>query len=124
MKKRAKKVLLAVLTAALLITGKSGVSVFASDRESYDDIATECNIELPENTDDSREYCEFTNPNMRMESDGSFSFSYQRSMQSDDFKPASSSITVYATATSSTSDQTYYIALYKVNTSGNDTQTL
>lgn len=29
---------------------------------------------------------------------------------------------MYATATSSTSDQTYYIALYKKNASGNDTQ--
>lgn len=82
----------------------------------------ECDINLPENTDDTHEYWEFTGSNMRMGSDGSFTFSYQWAMQSDDFKPASSSITVYATATSSSSDQAYYIALYKKNASGNDTQ--
>ena len=48
-----------------------------------------------------------------MESDGSFSFSYSWSMQSQLFKPASSSIKVYARATSTSSDKSYSIWLYK-----------
>lgn len=48
-----------------------------------------------------------------MGSDGSFSFSYNFTMSSDLFKPKNSSITVYSTATSSTSDKEYDILLYK-----------
>ncbi len=95
MRKKFKKILLTIIIATLCIVSESGISVFASDVEHYDDIATECDINLPENTDDTHEYWEFTGSNMRMGSDGSFTFSYQRSMQSCTFKELSTDSTYY-----------------------------
>lgn len=121
MKKKIMKSILALTMVAAFIFGVTNTSVYASNEKEYDDTATVCDMELGENTDNSGECFRFiTNPNSRMESDGSFTFSYSWKMQSDYFKPANSSIKVYATATSSTSNKTYYISLYKYNSSGDD----
>lgn len=109
--------LMCFIMATVMVLGTS-MTVFAADiEEHYDGVAIECDYELPENTDDSSEYFSFINLNQRMDSNGYFTFSYSWAMSSDYFKPASSSIRVYMSATSSTSNQTYYINLYK---SGSD----
>lgn len=79
-------------------------------------------MNLDENTDDSSEYFRFANPNSRIDSNGNFTFSFKWEMDSSYFKPKNSSITVYAKATSSTSNEKYYITLYKYNSSGDDTK--
>lgn len=108
------KSLICFIMATVMMLGTS-MSVFAADvEEQYDGVAIECDYELPENVDDSSEYFCFMSPHQRMDSNGYFTFSYSWAMESDLFKPASSSIRLYMTATSSTSNQTYYINLYKV----------
>ena len=120
MKKVYKSVFSIVMIAMLFVTANS--KVFAAEEQVYDDVAKECNdIYLEENNDDSNEYFEFGNPNLRIDANGSFTFSYKREMSSSTFKPAATSITVYSKATSSTDNKTYYISLYKYNSSGDDT---
>lgn len=118
-----KKKILSVLLVLGVILSTNTTSL-AADVDLPDDYAQKCDIYLPANNDDSHEYFEFTNPNARINSDGSFTFSFQREMSSSNFTPASSSITVYASATSSTSNKTYYISLWKYSTgsASDDTQ--
>ncbi len=75
--------------------------------------ATECDYYLPTNTDSSSEYFCFNEEGQRINSDGSFTFSFSWALQSSYFKPANSTIRIYATATSDTNNKTYYINLYK-----------
>lgn len=104
---------------ALLLIGttmlSTNLTAFAATTEAAEGVAIQCNEILPENTDSSTEYFRFTkqNPNARMEDDGSFTFSFSWAMESQVFKPAASSIKVYATATTTSSDKTYSIYLYK-----------
>lgn len=114
-----KKLLSIMLVFTMLLA--TNLTAFAAEEETYDDVASECDIELEENTDDSEEYFKFGNPKLRLDSNGNFTFSFKREMSSGYFKPASSSITVYAQATSSTDNESYYIGLYKYNSSGDDT---
>lgn len=113
-----KRMLSMVLVLAMLFS--TNLTAFASEKAEYDDVAVACDVNLDENTDDSEEYFRFVNPNSRIDSNGNFTFSFKWTMDSSYFKPASSSITVYAKATSSTSNETYYITLYKYNSSGDD----
>ena len=113
MKQLRGKITTALMTIIMLVLSMN-TSVFAAESDAeYDDVAISCDYELPENNDSSSEYFRFDNPNQRMDANGNFSFSYKMIMYSDTFTPASSSIKVYATAKSSTSDKTYYIMLYK-----------
>ena len=75
--------------------------------------ATECDYYLPANTDSSSQYFYFNEEGQRINSDGSFTFSFSWALQSSYFRPANSTIRIYATATSDTNDKTYYINLYK-----------
>ncbi|MGN0427929.1 MAG: hypothetical protein ACI4F0_09030 [Agathobacter sp.] len=84
--------LLCFIMATVMVLG-SNISVFAAeDYEQYDSVSIECDYELPENIDDSYEYFSFLNLNQRMDSNGYFTFSYSWAMDSDYFKPASTSI--------------------------------
>ena len=113
-----KRMLSVVLVLAMLFT--TNLTAFASEKVEYDDVAVASDMNLDENTDDSSEYFRFANPNSRIDSNGNFTFSFKREMDSSYFKPKNSSITVYAKATSSTSNKNYYIALYKYNSPGDD----
>lgn len=116
--KQLKSRIATVLMSAMLVFSVN-TTVFAAENDAEpNDIAIRCDYELAENDDSSSEYFRFGNPNQRMDDEGNFSFSFSWEVNSDIFKPASSSIKVYATATSSSSDQTYYISLYEA---GNDT---
>lgn len=114
-----KRMLSVVLVLAMLFT--TNLTAFASEKVEYDDVAVASDVNLDENTDDSSEYFRFANPNSRIDSNGNFTFSFKWKLESSYFKPANSSITVYAKATSSTSNEKYYISLYKYNSSGDDT---
>ncbi len=71
----------------------------------------------------SRDYFYFVNDNgQKMNSNGSFVFSYGYTMTSDYFRPTSSSISMMIRAnSSSTSDTTYNVSVYKKGPNGNDT---
>lgn len=114
-----KKLLSVMLVFTMLLATR--LTAFAAEEENYDDVARKCNVDLEENTDDTKEYFIFENLNMRLDSNGKFTFSFKREMSSGYFKPAGSSITVYAKATSSTDNETYYIGVYKYNSSDDDT---
>jgi len=49
----------------------------------------------------------------RIDSNGYFTFSFAYSLNSSSFRPVDTTIRVYASATSSTNNKTYYISLYK-----------
>lgn len=104
--------LLCFVMATILMLGSS-ITVFAADDRVQYATATECEYELPENTDNSSDYFNFVNLKKRMDSNGYFTFSYSWAMYSQHFKPKASSIKVYMKATSSASDKKYYINLYK-----------
>lgn len=105
---------IATVLMSMMLVFSMNTTVFAAENDAEpDDVAIRCDYELAENDDSSSEYFRFGNPNQRMDEKGNFTFSFSYALDSDLFKPASSSIKVYATATSSSSDQTYYISLYK-----------
>ena len=91
------------------------IDIMAEDFRNIE-TAIECNIDLPENTDSSKNYFRFAEP-QRMDANGNFTFSFSWKMSSVSFKPASSSIKVYSKATSSTSNKTYYIGVRKIGES-------
>ena len=113
--------IIALIMGVWMVMGVSCIA-FADSREiagylpseatSYG-VAEECDYYLPENTDDLSQYFKFGSLGQRMDSNGYFTFSFSYALSSTSFKPAHSSICVYATATSSTSNKTYYISLYK-----------
>lgn len=105
---------LTVLMAVMMLVCNVNTHVFAAENnDGQNDVAVSDSYELAENSDTSSDYFWFGNPNQRMEDDGSFYFSFSFRMSSDIFKPASSSIKVYATATSSNSNKSYNISLYE-----------
>jgi len=66
---------------------------------------------------DNQEFFEFdVNKDLRMSDTGSFTFSYFYMIESDEFKLNSSSCSLMIRATSSTSEQTYYVRLIKRGT--------
>jgi hypothetical protein len=100
-----------------IMTLSIGFNVFAAELDKGSGmkmgVAKECSYYLPQNSESSSEYFRFSNLFTRMNSNGSFTFSFMREMDSDSFKPKNSTMRVYATATSSNSNQTYYISLFK-----------
>lgn len=108
---KVKKRVISVVTMILVLC--SSFSVFAKDTLNSVECATKTDEFLEQNTDDSSEYFRFSEKISRMDENGNFIFSYKDQFGGDTFKPSGSSITVYASATSSTSDTTYYISLYK-----------
>ena len=88
-----------------------------SSPDTVYDVAVDCDYELPENNmdiDPSIQYFAFNGAQgNRINGDGSFTFQFSNEMPSTSFKPADTSIRVYATATSSTNNKTYYIGLYE-----------
>ena len=103
-------VMVAIMTLSIGINAKAVESRVNFEKKM--DVAKECDYYLRKNNDSSSEYFRFS-PLTRMSSSGNFSFSYKREMDSDSFKPTDSTMRVYATATSSTNNQTYYISLFK-----------
>lgn len=112
--KTARKIGAFLLAMTMMVVSTNITAFAATEDKEYDAVATVCDDDLPENDNDLSEYFHFANPNSRMDSYGNFTFSFSWAMESDYFKPASSSLKLSAKATSSTSNQTYYIALYKV----------
>jgi hypothetical protein len=84
----------------------------SSESASYG-VSTECDYYLPENTDDLSQYFKFGGMGQRIDSNGYFTFSFAYSLNSSSFRPVDTTIRVYASATSSTNNKTYYISLYK-----------
>lgn len=107
-----RKRAISLLTMILVLC--SSFSAFAQDTASIES-ATKTDEWLEQNTDNSSEYFRFSERISRMDENGNFVFSYKDQFGGDTFKPNGSSITVYASATSSTSDTTYYISLYKAD---------
>ena len=109
--------LLCFMMVTILMFGTSTPVLAAEVIDSIDrHIATEeCEYEPLDNTNDSFDYSSFLIMNRRIDNKGYFTFSYSWAMYSEYFKPASSSIKVYMKATSSNSDKTYYINLYKMD---------
>lgn len=111
---------LTVLMAVMMLVCNVNTHVFAAESsDGQNDMTISDGHELAENSDTSSDYFWFGNPNLRMEDNGSFHFSFSFRLSSDLFKPTSSSIKVYATATSSNSNKSYNISLYE---SGSDKQ--
>ena len=119
--KTVKKILLStfsllvfVLSFECVVMAAEGNDVNPDETSSYaediiEQVATECDLILPENNDSSKEYINFVDSDEKMDSQGNFTFSYSYLLQSDPFKPSFSTIWVYASATSSTNNKTYYI---------------
>lgn len=113
--------IMALVIAVGMVMGMS-CTAFAESREmekglssesaSYG-VSTECNYYLPENTDDLSQYFKFGGMGQRIDSNGYFTFSFAYSLNSSSFRPVDTTIRVYASATSSTNNKTYYISLYK-----------
>lgn len=113
--------IMALIIAAGMVMGMN-CTAFADGREIVEDtsskttsygVAEECDYYIPKNIDDSSQYFRFESMGQRMDSNGYFTFSFSHSLKSSSFRPAQSTICVYASATSSTSNKTYYISLYK-----------
>ena len=113
MRKLKSKVATVLMRTIVMIFSANSL-VFAAENDAAYDVAIKCDYELSENNDSSSEYFRFDNPLQRMDSNGNFTFSFKSIMNSDSFKPKTSSIKVYITATS-TSDKAFYVYLFKVN---------
>mgnify|MGYP003293042648 CR=1 FL=1 len=71
----------------------------------------------------SKDFFYFLNENQKINSDGTFAFSYGYYMTSTSFRPNSSSFTMVIKATSSSSTDTVYnVNIYQRTSSGNDIQ--
>ena len=123
--KRFKHALSLILTV-ILITTSNNILSYASDVEgvkdsgsdSYSslyDVATSSDVKLEKNTDSSHQYFVFDESGQKMDSNGNFTFSFSWSMDSASFKPASSSITLYARATCTSTVKSYNIDLYRID---------
>lgn len=108
-----------LLISILMVSFCLGNHVLAADKQIDSDnsmgpwlgYAVECEYDLPENEDSSCQYFAFDENTQKIDSNGNFTFSFSWAMSSTTFKPAASKIRVYASATSSTSNKTYYITL-------------
>lgn len=122
--KRVRKVFAAVLSV-LIITFCYSNFAFAAEQNAPalinpDDslgpwlgYATECEneIDIPINTDASNQYFIFVDEGQKIDAYGNFTFSFSWAMESSSFKSSKTTLRVYATATSSNSNQTYYIGV-------------
>ena len=107
--KRWKKMLSLLMVLSMLV----GMEMTVSAQENYEEAERCDDIELPENKNNEGEYFKLDNSDKRIDQDGNFSFSYENTMTSDTFKPKDSSITIYATATTNTVKNTYFIGVYR-----------
>ena len=103
--------IMALVMAVGMVMGMS-CTAFAESREMEKGLSF-YQYYLPENTDDLSQYFKFGGMGQRIDSNGYFTFSFAYSLNSSSFRPVDTTIRVYASATSSTNNKTYYISLYK-----------
>lgn len=126
---RKTKKILSVILSVVALCLSFGNCAYATELNQTSDImldedvygpylgqAKECDTEsdMPINEDSSCQYFLFVDDGQKMDGNGNFTFSFSWAMESTSFKPAGSSIDVYAAATSSNSDTTYYIGVKEV----------
>lgn len=122
-----KKTFSAILSATVLClclgnsayaaeTEQLGNSISDEELGPFLGAATECDAEcdLPINNDSSSQFFAFVDDGQKMDANGNFIFSFSWAMESTSFRPSASSIDVYATATTSNNNKTYYIGLKEV----------
>lgn len=123
--KRFKRALSLILMVSL-VTTSSNIFAYAADANSTKksdsdsstslyDVAVPSEVKLEENTDSSHQYFAFDESGQKIDSNGNFTFSFSWSMDSTSFRPASSSLTLYARATCTSTNKSYNIDLYRID---------